>query len=388
MRIAFVSDAYVPVPTGVAVSMETLRVSLERLGHTVYIFAPKYPNHIDHNKHVARFPAFFSATDSYRPVVWPVMTSLNRSKIEKLKIDIVHSHYFFDFFKLAPNLAKLIDAPLIHTFYRVFPESARKKSFFNSAQGNAERIIQKSVSYANNCDQVIALSKQSKKYLEDLNITAPIEVLPIGIFPKDFASLPALAIKEKFKIPANRKLILFVGRIDDEANIAFLLRSFKRVWKAIDEVHLLIIGGGEKLKHFQELSAIQPFSKFITFTGYMAKSKVNKLYGAADLFVYPKTLDPEPLVILESLSAGTPVVATKGYGAQDFVKENTDGFITNFNEEDFSDKIIELLRRDKMRLEFSLRARSNARNFSASNLTRDLVNLYDSVKIDRQHKIL
>lgn len=388
MRIGFVSDAYVPVPTGVAVSMETLRVALERLGHTVYIFAPKYPGFKDNNPCVARFPAIFSSHEKYRPKVWPIFTSINKSKIAKLKLDVVHSHYFFDLFDFAPRIAHAAQAPLINTFYKIFPESERKKSFFHSAQRGAEKALYKTVRYANQCDLIISLSKNSKKYLEDLQISTPIENVPIGIFPKDFTSLPTQAIHEKFKIPPREKLILFVGRLDDESNFTLLLRSFKRVWRAIEEVHLLVIGGGKNLKLYQQQTAAQPFAKFVTFTGYMAKNKVNKIYGAADVFVYPKTADPEPLVILESLASGTPVVAVSGFGAQEFVADNIDGLVTAAKEEDFADGIIELLRRDKMRLDFSLKARAQARQFASSNLTRDLVNLYDSAVQNHKNKML
>ena len=43
MKIAFVTDSYVPAPNGASVSVEILRMSLEKAGHEVYIFAPKYP---------------------------------------------------------------------------------------------------------------------------------------------------------------------------------------------------------------------------------------------------------------------------------------------------------------------------------------------------------
>lgn len=368
--------------------METLRVALERLGHTVYIFAPKLPGFKDNNPHVARLPAIFSSHDKYRPKVWPILTSLSNSKIAKLKLDVVHSHYFFDLFDFAPKIARVAKVPLVHTFYRIFPESERKKSLFSSAQRNAEKALYKTVRYANKCDAIVSLSKNSKKYLEDLQISTPIENIPIGIFPKDFTSLPTQAIHEKFGIPQGEKLILFVGRLDDESNFNMLLKAFKKVWMAIEEVHLLIIGGGKNLNFYQQQAAAQPFGKFITFTGYMAKNKVNKIFGGADIFVYPKKSDPEPLVILESLASGTPVVAVSGFGAQEYVTHNVDGLVTPANEDEFADSIIELLRRDRMRLDFSLRARAQARQYASSNLTRDLVNLYDSQIENHKNKIL
>ena len=222
------SDAYVPVPSGAAVSIETLRLALERLGHTVYIFAPHFPTYKDSNSHVARLPALFASREKYRPVKWPVFTTLKPNRIAELKLDIVHSHYFFDTFELAVRLAKLADVPLVGTFYRILPEIARKKSFWSSAQKNSEKVLLKTINYANRCDQLVSLSQESKKYLEEFSVSTPIENIPVGIFPKDFVALPSDAIKERFKIPKTHKLILFVGRVDDDSNLNLLKRYGKQ----------------------------------------------------------------------------------------------------------------------------------------------------------------
>lgn len=379
MRIAFVSDAYIPVPTGVAVSLQTLKVSLEKMGHTVYVFAPDYFGFKDHDPHVARLPAIFSFKEKYRPTKWPLV-KIKPRQVEKLKIDIVHSHYFFKNFDFALKLAKAAEAPLVASVYQVFPEIAKlKPTFLQSAQSAYDKSLNEMVSYLNKCQAIIALSNSSKKYLSAFPINSTIETIPIGIFPKDFAGFPPQTVKSKFEIPQERKIVLYVGRIEDDKNLKFLLKSFKNIWKAIDDVHLLIVGGGSKLKYYQQISAMLPYNKFITFTGYLPKSYVNKIYATADVLAYPAQLDPQPLAVLESLAAGTPVVAVKGLGAQDFISENIDGFVTRHDLTDFSDKIIELLRRDKMRMEFSLNARREVQAFRSSNLTGDLVKFYEQI---------
>ena len=375
MRIAFVTDAYIPVPSGTAVSIEILKVALEKLGHEVFIFAPEYPGLRHKEKRVARLPSIFSLTNPYAPIVFPVF-SPNKKLIKKLGLDIVHSHYFFRPFNFAKSLADAAGVPLVSTFYKIFPEYARQnKSIFSGF----DKILNQTIRFANSCDHIIALSQTSRNYLADLNITASMTVLPVGIFLKDYTSFPPQAIKEKFNIPPSRKLLLYVARCEDDANMILLLKAFKRVWKALDDVHLLIVGGGRKFNDYRRLAHLQLFNQYVTFTGFLPKNLVNKIYGAADVFVYPKTLDPEPLAVIESLAAGTPVVAVKGLGAQDFVSDNQDGLISSVSVEEFADKIIELTRRNKMRLEFSLRARANAKRFRASNLTCDLVELYESV---------
>lgn len=379
MKIAFISDAYIPVPTGVAVSMQTLKVSLEKMGHTVYVFAPDYFGFQDNDSHIARLPAIFSIKEKYRPNKWPLVR-IKRDQIEKLGIDLVHSHYFFKNFDFAVRLARAAGAPLIASVYQIFPEIAKfKPAFLQSPQSSSESALNEMIGYLNQCQAVVALSAASRQYLIQYPIHSTIETIPIGIFPRDFAGFPPQSVKAKFNIPQERKIVLYVGRVEDDKNLKFLLKSFKLIWKAIDDVHLLIVGGGTKLKYYQEIASLLPYHKFITFTGYLPKSYVNRIYGASDVFAYPSQIDPQPLAVLESIAAGTPVVALKGLGAQDFIAENIDGFVTKNDLGDFSDKVIELLRRDKMRLEFSQNARREAQAFKSSNLTRDLLKFYEQV---------
>lgn len=366
MKIAFVTDSYIPIPNGVAVSIESLRMALTRLGHTVYIFAPDYPGFAAKEQNVVRLPALFSPFNSTFPARWPVF-GINKSKIKELKIDIVHSHYFFKIFPLSQEIANISNCPLVHTFYKIFEHDT-------------------TVKYARSCDRIIALSRHSKNRLQEMNISTEIEILPVGIFTKDFASYPPQAVKKRFEIPEDRRVLLFPARLDNESEFIFLLKCFKRIWKAVDDVQLLVVGGGDQLKYYFDLVSKQPFNKYVTFTGFLPKKRLNKIYGACDLTVYPKRTDPQPLVLIESMAAGTPVVAVKGEGAQDYVEDHVTGYLTNFNIDDFSDSVIDLLRRDNLRLKFKQNSRLYARRFSTSILTRDLIEFYEQEITSENHK--
>lgn len=388
MRIAFVSDAYIPVPCGVAVSVETLRLSLEKMGHTVYVIAPKYSGWKDNAPRIARLPGIFSPSNPHRPIIWPTST-VSRKKIQSLKLDVVHTHFYFNYFDLGSRIAKAANVPLIDSVYKIFPEHARiNPPPLTGKTAGFEKSLKKTIKYLNGCDQVITPSRTSKKYLKKFNVSTNIDVIPVGIFPGDFSSFPPETVKEKLKIPIKRKLVVFVGDITEENNIKLLFRAFKKVWHAIEDVHLLVIGSGNKLHDMKHAIAKERFSKFVTFTGHMPKKQVNKIFGACDLFAYPGRLDPQPLVILESLAAGTPVVTVEGMGAQDFVNNNEDGYVCNATVEDFAEKITELLRRNNLRMQFSMRSRSNARDFRASNLSSDLLNSYNSTIERFRNKII
>jgi len=388
MKILFVSDSYIPVPNGTAVSVETLKLSLEKLGHTVFVIAPKYRFWKHSERGVARLPGLFKPFEKYNLNFWPTI-GLNLKKLRDFEIDIVHSHFYFRPFYYAKEIADSLDVPLVNTYYRLFPEIEKcKDSLKIVRERRSKKALIEMIKFANSCDQIVALSKPSKNYLSEFDITTPIGVVPVGIFPKDYTSYPPEAIRNKFKIPHERKLVLYVGAIENENEITFLIRAFRNAWKAIDDVHLLVIGSGTKLSDFQKAVAKLPLNKFITFTGYLPKKQVNKIYAIADVLAYPGRIDPQPLVLIESLASGTPVVAVKGMGAQDFISDSQDGFITEANLDEFSAKLTEILKKDKMRLDFSLKARINARKFRTSILTRELVDLYNSTLSQYKNRIV
>lgn len=376
MKIALLTDSYIPAPNGTSISVETLRRSLLAAGHEPWVFGPAYPGLKIKEDRIVSLPGIFSFPDRFKPRTWPI----NAPKPKVLKeagFDIVHSHHFYSPFRYALEFAEDAGIPHAVTFYRYFPELNKKNSI--TLTSPYQKSINRMLNIANNSQCVLAPSKANKEYLQSFGVTNRIEVAPVGVFTKDYSSYPPGAIYEKFKIPRQRELLLYVGRLDNEGQIEFLLKAFKIIWKAIDDIHLLIIGGGVLEREVKELISRQSFSEYITLTGYLPKQQVNKIYGVADLFVYPKTLDPEPMCVIESLAGGTPVVAVEGMGIRDFLKHNEEGLITKPQVEDFAKGVIELLRREKLRLELSLRARARAKEFRASNTTHFLLELYDSI---------
>lgn len=375
MKILFISDAYIPFPSGVAVTMETLRYSLEKLGHKVYIIATESGKWTDKNGSIIRLPGIYSA--KHKPIAWPTK-KLPIDIFKKLNIDIINSHFYHQVYDYPVELANKLDLPLVDTVHRIFPEiEKRTHRLLSSPERRFSSSAKKTLAYYNKCTKIISPSASSANYLSSLSLRTDISIIPTGIFIKDFTSYPPQLIKERFKIPQERKIILAVSSIDKISNIPFLIKGFKQIWKAIDNVHLLIVGEGDYSQQYQKAINDLPYRDFITLPGYLPKKTLNKVYGAADLLVNVNQLDPQPLPIVEALAAGTPVVTLKGLGGQDFVTNNRNGFVAA-NKEDFITKTVEILRRDTLLKEFSKAARHSATAFMASNLTQNLIELFES----------
>jgi glycosyltransferase involved in cell wall biosynthesis len=374
LKIGIFTDSYLPTPTGIAVSVETFRKGLEHLGHDVYIFAPEFPRYVDHNPRVMRFPSFFTPARSDAPIALPILNK-HWQEIEKIGLDIIHTQHFFTLGSFGLQAGKKLHIPVVHTYHTLYVEYTNTYAPF--LRGFARWwLIRKSRIYANQCQTIIAPSPSMKKLIRQYGIVTPIEAIPTGIDPDAFTSMTPESLRHKFSIPADRHVLLFVGRLGDEKNIRFLLRAFKIIWQRREKTHLLFIGGGPQEEEYKKIVANQPFHDHITFAGFLPKGETNKIFGACDLFVFPSITDAQGIVVVEAFAAGIPVVAVNRLGPSDIVRDNEDGFLTPLNEQAFADKVIYLLENEKMRRHFGQAARNNALRFSSANSTRHLVEVY------------
>ena len=80
------------------------------------------------------------------------------------------------------------------------------------------------------------------------------------------------------------------------------------------------------------------------FTGFISdRIEISKIYSKADLFLFPSIFDTDGLVICEAASAGTPTLTINGYGASERITDNKNGFLSNYNVKDFSNRIYQII---------------------------------------------
>ena len=93
MRIGLFSDSYLPRMDGIAISVESFRLGLEALGHTVFVCCPKRPEQFDEpNNRIYRFSSLPSFSyEGYRDT-FPFMPEHIRS-VNSLRLDIIHIVY-------------------------------------------------------------------------------------------------------------------------------------------------------------------------------------------------------------------------------------------------------------------------------------------------------
>lgn len=118
-------------------------------------------------------------------------------------------------------------------------------------------------------------------------------------------------------IPKNY-VVGFVGRLSPEKNIPIILKCAQM----LPEVSFVLVGDGPQ---WQPLTQMASGLKNVFFTG--ARSDVEKFYGAFDALILPSDVEGLPLVILEAMSTGTPVIASDVGAVSEVVIDGMTGLL-------------------------------------------------------------
>ncbi|MCO8255721.1 MULTISPECIES: glycosyltransferase family 4 protein [unclassified Haladaptatus] len=124
------------------------------------------------------------------------------------------------------------------------------------------------------------------------------------------------SIRQRLGLPEDRRIALYVGRLTELKGMPFLERVIASLEDRTD-VQFVLIGEGpyrEKLnERFDDRTVMTP--------GHVSYEEIDQYYKAADLYVHPSPKEGLPLVILESMECGVPVVARRA-GDIGFVTDN------------------------------------------------------------------
>jgi len=336
MKIAMFTDTYVPQINGVATSVHIFRKYLEKRGHEVYIVAPVGP---DDDECVLKVKGVTWPTEKQHKIAIAFSGKL-RNFVKERKIEILHSHDPFVLGFRALKMQKEFSLPHVHTYHTLLVEYRHyiPKPFTPSKK----MVADFSAWFCNMVNSVIAPTEEIKKELLSYGVKRRIYVIPTGIDTETF-SKPKRNIRKKLNLEG-KKVLLYVGRLAKEKNVYFLLEVMKKMEK---NVVLLMVGGGPEKEKLEEKAREEDLN--IIFTGYIPREELVDYYHAADVFVFASLTETQGLVVLESLSAGTPVVAIARKGIKN-VLENGKGalLIDEENVHVFSEKVKMLLQDEKL----------------------------------------
>jgi glycosyltransferase involved in cell wall biosynthesis len=201
-----------------------------------------------------------------------------------------------------------------------------------------------------------------------------IKTIPNGVDTTIFYPKNKLASKKALNFPLDKKLILFVAEFSTNNPFkgGHILREI--IQQNTDKNLIFITVGGKN-----EYS----FENHITFPFISNREELANLYNACDVLLYPTQADNLPLVVLESMACGTPVIASRLGGIPEIITDHKDGFLINDykNEKEFIEVLnnyINLTKEQQGNIEINATKKIN-NYFSLDKMVANYLKLYKEV---------
>jgi 1,2-diacylglycerol 3-alpha-glucosyltransferase len=380
MRVLFVSDVYFPRVNGVSTSIRTFRGDLAQLGVATTLVAPAYPNApADSDPSIIRVASGGVPRDpeDRRFLGRSLRRTLNLELAAK--VDLVHIHTPFIAHYAGVRFAREHGLPVVATYHTFFEDYLHH--YVPILPRRIGRFLARRFTLSQ-CDDVAALISPSAPMREALlayGVQVPIEVLPTGLPAESFVHGDGAKFRRQFHLPADRPLLLYVGRVAYEKNIDFLLRMFARLRARRPDALFVIAGEGPALASLNKLARDLGVAEHVKFIGYLDRNTdLPNCYAAGDAFVFASRTETQGLVLLEAMAQGTPVVSTAELGTRSILTEGCGAFVVPEDEETFAaatEQALGVRAGDPRRVQL----RAHAESWASQAMARRLIGFYERV---------
>ena len=344
MKILITTDTYRPTINGVVTSIESLKKALDRLGHDVRILT--FSDSFNSKQEGDIYYMGSLGAGKFYPDARMNKLFYNRfyEDIMDWKPDIVHSQTEFTMFIQAKKIAKDLDIPLLHTYHTVYEDythyfSLNKKIGKELAKQFTKQIIKTT-------DGVVVPTNKIYNLLTEYNIHEDIYVAPTGINVQKLSECDDFDIRSGYKIPEDKHIVLFLGRIGKEKNITEILQYLENIDR--DDIVFIIAGAGPFLSELKEICLNSKIRDRLIFTGMIDSSKVGNFYSKADVFVSASTSETQGLTFIESMACSTPIICRHDDCLDGVLIEGKTGFGYD-TEEEFIYYLNQILDNKKLR---------------------------------------
>jgi glycosyltransferase involved in cell wall biosynthesis len=214
-------------------------------------------------------------------------------------------------------------------------------------------------------------------------VRRPVVVLPTGVDLDSFRPGDQQAARRALALPPAGPLCLYLGRIDREKNLEFLLDAFARVAAERPAARLVLVGRGTREARLRRHAERVGLGDRVHFAGGVAPDVAPLYYQAADVFLFASTTETQGLAVLEAMAAGRPVVAVRASGVEETVVDGVTGLLVPEDLDVFAAAVLQVLADGGLAAKLSAGGREAALGFGARALGARLAALYRTVRAGR-----
>lgn len=171
---------------------------------------------------------------------------------------------------------------------------------------------------------VVTKSEHLRERAIQMGISASkVRTIRNGCNPTVFHLGDRSAARAQLVIDDKAELVLFVGRLDTAKGIEELLQAFASLANRRPNLRLAFVGDGPGGEHLRSKSKHLALENRISLNGACSSQQVAQWLAAANVLALPSYNEGYPNVVIEALSCGRPVIATKVGGILELVNEES-----------------------------------------------------------------
>lgn len=238
---------------------------------------------------------------------------------------------------------------------------------FNNALGKSGRRIARQLA-ARYCDSVVTLTERDKEYWlqgthHKSQITAIANPCPFPV--------------QNYIKKENTKIVLAVGRLTPIKGFDLLLQSWLEVNKAMPDWRLKIVGEGGERSKLTKFIIENKLTDSVELVGNT--DNVSQYYRQAEIFCLSSRFEGFPMVLLETLAFGLPVVSFDCDTGPAEVLENTGSIlVTNNDISRLASSLIEIMNDNEQRETISQNSKKKAEIYQPENIISQWIDLLES----------
>jgi glycosyltransferase involved in cell wall biosynthesis len=332
MRVLFSGQSYYRKDNGQAVFMIRLAEGLARAGHEVMALAPSMrgiaQRELVHGVIVQTVPALHLG---HNLNVTAFSDGWVEDTIAEFAPDIIHiqDHFFLN--RTVLRIARQRGIPIVGTNHFLPANWSNNLYIPRSVQGVVHKAMWKDMLQVyNQLDAATTPTETAVAILRKQDIHIPIKAISCGVDQEEFFPEPNLergVIRRHFHLALDRPVLLYVGRVDREKGLDYLVEAASLLPTPAFQV--AIAGKGMYRDSLMEMVHELGIDDRVTFPGYIDSDDLPLLLNSVDAFVMPSSAELQSIATLEAMSCAKPILAANARALPELVEDGGNGFLFN-----------------------------------------------------------
>lgn len=173
--------------------------------------------------------------------------------------------------------------------------------------------------------------------------------------------------------------LIHIGRFTEQKNHKMLLTAYKALIDEGNNIRLSLVGDGELRPEIERIAVENGIRDYVEFCGI--QKNVYKYLKEADILILPSIWEGMPMVIIEAMGAGVPIIATNVGGIPDMIRDGYNGLLIGNDVNELIAAVKRLADDKELREKMGENARKESANFTSKKMADEYLKIYLCAKV-------